>query len=220
MNAYEMYKDHNFLTTHFNGQPDMWNTKPPLLVWLQVLSFNIFGVSELALRLPSALAGTLTCLLLFWFFYKKMKSPITGIVSVIALVTSYGYIKYHHSVRSGDYDAMLTMFVSGTAIFYYLYIDENKQKYLSLSIFCIILAVMTKSVTGLFIIPTLLLYTLYARKLRQVLTSKSLYIGIAAFIMVVGAYYYFAEKNNPGYIAQVQFNELGGRFVEDRKSVV
>lgn len=214
MNAYEMYKDHHFITTHFMGEPDMWNTKPPFLVWMQVLSFNIFGVSEMSLRLPSALAGTVTCLLLFWFFNKKLQSPLTGILSVIILVTSYGYVKYHHSVRTGDYDAMLTLFITGTALFYYLYIEENKRKYLALALSCIILAVMTKSVTGLFITPSLLFYTIYARKLPQVLKSPVLYAGIVVFILIVGSYYYIREQHNPGYLAQVQFNELGGRFVD------
>jgi 4-amino-4-deoxy-L-arabinose transferase-like glycosyltransferase len=36
-------------------QPDLGNTKPPLLNWLQALSMAVFGLSELAVRLPSLL---------------------------------------------------------------------------------------------------------------------------------------------------------------------
>lgn len=35
INAYEMMKDGDLIVTHFNGQPDMWNTKPPLMIWCQ-----------------------------------------------------------------------------------------------------------------------------------------------------------------------------------------
>ena len=40
-NAYEMLKNGNFIVTYFDGKPDMWNTKPPLLIWLDVLFMKI-----------------------------------------------------------------------------------------------------------------------------------------------------------------------------------
>ena len=57
INAFEMFKDGNFLVTHFEGNPDMWNTKPPMMIWLQVFFINLIGLGELALRLPSAFAA-------------------------------------------------------------------------------------------------------------------------------------------------------------------
>ena len=57
INAYEMYYNHQWLTTYFGGQPDLWNTKPPLMIWMQVISMKIFGINEFALRFPSALAA-------------------------------------------------------------------------------------------------------------------------------------------------------------------
>jgi 4-amino-4-deoxy-L-arabinose transferase-like glycosyltransferase len=66
INAYEMNKDGDFLVTHFSGMPDMWNTKPPLMIWLQVFFIKLFGVGELALRLPSAIAAFLTCVFILF----------------------------------------------------------------------------------------------------------------------------------------------------------
>jgi len=37
INAYEMNQNGNFIVTHYQGQPDMWNTKPPLMIWFQAL---------------------------------------------------------------------------------------------------------------------------------------------------------------------------------------
>ena len=48
INAYEMYRDGGCLVTTFEGKPDHWNTKPPLLIWLQVLAMKAHGVGELA----------------------------------------------------------------------------------------------------------------------------------------------------------------------------
>ena len=112
INSYEMYKADEWLVATYRGAPDMWNTKPPFVLWFQILSFKIFGVNELALRLPSAIAGALTCLLIYWFFARKGKI-LVGLMSVVILVTSAGFIKFHHSPRTGDYDAMLTLFTTG-----------------------------------------------------------------------------------------------------------
>src|SRR4051812_16217127 len=71
INALEMYKNKKWMVTYYNGAPDLWNTKPPFLIWLQVISLHIFGLNEFAIRFPSALAGLFTCMLIYWFIQKK-----------------------------------------------------------------------------------------------------------------------------------------------------
>ena len=44
--AYEMYESGNYLVATFDHKPDLWNTKPPLLLWLQVLSMKIWKDDE------------------------------------------------------------------------------------------------------------------------------------------------------------------------------
>ena len=67
INAYEMHHFGQYLVTHFDGLPDLWNTKPPLLIWMQVFWMKIIGVNEIALRLPSALAALLTIISILIF---------------------------------------------------------------------------------------------------------------------------------------------------------
>ncbi|MGN6368044.1 MAG: ArnT family glycosyltransferase [Phycisphaerae bacterium] len=62
--AREMIQRHDYLVPHFNGalRPD----KPPLLYWLMDASYWIFGqVNELSARMPSAVCGTLTLLVVY-----------------------------------------------------------------------------------------------------------------------------------------------------------
>ena len=70
-NAIEMYNNYSWVVTYYDGSPDMWNTKPPLLIWLQVLSMNIMGCTVAALRTPSVLAAFATTLSLFFFIKKE-----------------------------------------------------------------------------------------------------------------------------------------------------
>jgi 4-amino-4-deoxy-L-arabinose transferase-like glycosyltransferase len=67
INALEMYESRHYWVTTFEHQPDLWNTKPPLMIWLQVLSLHIFGVHDWVLRIPAALAATATFTAIFHF---------------------------------------------------------------------------------------------------------------------------------------------------------
>lgn len=209
-NSLEMYQNHNWLVTMFDWQPDVWNTKPPLEIWLQVLSMHVFGINELGVRMPSAIAGMLTCLLLIWFFNKKGHLGL-GIISCLVLVTSY-YTTINHAARSGDYDSVLTFFTTAYCIAYFLFLESGRRKYFNVMVVFIILAALTKGIAGMMMLPGLFIYTLCVRKTMQVLKLPNFYVGAGAFIVLVIGYYFLREHYNPGYIAAVKQNELGGRY--------
>lgn len=209
-NSLEMYQSHKWIVTTFEWVPDMWNTKPPLEIWLQVLSMHIVGVNELGVRMPSAIAGMLTCLALIWFFNKKGHFWL-GIISCLILVTTI-YTSIFHGVRSGDYDGVLTLFTTLYTLLYFLYIETGERKYFNRAVVFIILATLTKGVAGLMLLPGLLVYTLYARKTLATLKMPDFYVGTGAFVLLIGGYYLLREHYNPGYIAAVKQNELGGRY--------
>ncbi len=59
-------RDHGeWIRTTFNGEP--FYHKPILMYWVMRLSTSALGDNPFALRLPSALAGCLTCLLVWWW---------------------------------------------------------------------------------------------------------------------------------------------------------
>jgi len=212
INAYEMFKNGNFMVTHYEGNPDLWNTKPPLLIWLQVIGMNIFGPNELAIRLPSALAAFITCIALLVFLKKYFKNNWFGIITVLVLVTSQGYISIH-GTRTGDYDALLTLFTTMSGLLFFTYCHKKQTKYLYLFFFVTAFAVLTKSVTGLFFAPALVLFSIIDKQFLSLLKNKHFYLGILVFILIVAAYYIPREIISPGYLQAVQENELGGRYL-------
>ncbi len=211
VNAYEMYIEHNWLVPTFLWEPDMWNTKPPLLIWLQVLCFRTIGVGELAARLPSALAALGTFLFIYWFFAYKFKNRLLGILAPAILVVSEGYIRIH-GTRTGDYDSLLTMFTTIAVLYFYLYLKDRRGKYLILTAVSISLGCLTKGVSVLIFMPAMFCFALLTENISKILTSKAFYIGLAVFILLVPGYYLLREMYNSGYIAAVAENELGGRF--------
>ncbi len=211
VNAFEMYKNHNWLVTHFMWEPDMWNTKPPLLIWLQVASLNVFGVNELAIRIPSALAAVVTCLFMYGFLLKKFNNMLLAIAAPAILIVAEGYTRLH-GIRTGDYDALLTMFTTIFMLNFYVYLKEVKPGRLLITIIVLALACLTKGIPALMFGPAMLAMAVYHKKLKQIFTSWEFYTGLIIFILLVPGYYLLREHYNPGYLSAVFKNELGGRF--------
>ena len=98
------------------------------------------------------------------------------------------------------------------AVAFYCYVDQPKRKYLYATFLFLILAALTKGIESLIFIPSLLIYAVYKRRLLLTIRTRAFYFGCLAFLLFVPGYYLLREHYNPGYIAAVIANELGGRF--------
>ncbi|MEG5001437.1 ArnT family glycosyltransferase [Microcoleus sp. B4-D4] len=217
VNALEMAFNGNLLVTYFNGNPDMWGTKPPLLIWMIVLCMKIFGYNEFAIRLPAALSAMSTAIIIFIFASKYLKDLKISLVSGLVLITSYGFMGYHTG-RSGNYDSVLVLWITIYSLSYFIYLHSNEQKtqnfYWSIATVTIILAALTKGIAAILPLPGILLYTAYQKKMGKLLFSSRFYISLILFSGVVLGYYFLREHYNPGYITSVLENEVGGRYLE------
>ena len=163
INSYEMLQNRDYIVTHYDGKPDMWNTKPPLLIWIQVLFMKMFGVNEFSVRLPSAIAAFLTCITILFFSVRYLTNFWFGFIAVFVLMTSHGYINIH-ATRTGDYDALLTLFTTLSGLLFFVYCEKQNYKYLYLFFLFTALAVLTKSITGLLFLPAIFLYSIILTK--------------------------------------------------------
>ncbi|MCU0543160.1 MAG: glycosyltransferase family 39 protein [Oscillatoriaceae cyanobacterium Prado104] len=211
VNALEMSINGNPIVTHFDGKPDLWNTKPPMLIWAIALSMKIFGYNTFALRLPSAICAASTAIVIFIFSAKYLKSLKIAWVSGLVLITSSGFVGFHAG-RSGDYDAMLVLWITIYSLSYLIYLHSNELKkqrfYWSIATAALIFAVLTKSVAGFLPLPGIFLYTLYTRKLKSILFSSWFYISCSMLLVVLLSYYLTREVYNPGYFKAVLLNDL------------
>src|SRR5262245_6165309 len=73
-NAFEMYFNHDYIVTRYGGLPDLWSTKPPLMIWLQVLCMHFVGFNEIAVRLPSAISTFVICIAFMVISQRYLKS--------------------------------------------------------------------------------------------------------------------------------------------------
>lgn len=103
--AREMLLTHNYSRLQINFQP-FWE-KPPLFIWLQVLSMKCFGVTEFAARLPNAIAGIAT-LIVIYHIGKKLFAKIFGITWVLIWCSTYLCQFYF---KSGIIDPVFNLFI-------------------------------------------------------------------------------------------------------------
>jgi 4-amino-4-deoxy-L-arabinose transferase-like glycosyltransferase len=213
MNALEMYANHQFLVVHFDGQPEMWSTKPPLMIWLQVFSIRIFGFSEFAIRFPSALAALFTCLTLVVVAHRYLKNYWLGLAAALILLTTHHYMG-HHVIRTGDYDSLLILFLTLMSFSVFLFAERDQPKYLLAAFLFFGMAVATKGVASILIVPGLLLYLILRRKFLPVFRLRVFWYGVGWVLLILLILYGGRELLNPGYLRAVFENEIGGRYFE------
>jgi 4-amino-4-deoxy-L-arabinose transferase-like glycosyltransferase len=107
--AREMLETGDWVTPRFNGRPRF--DKPILYYWLITLSYRVFGVTEFAVRVWSALAGVILVGLVAWAARRAFGSPAdlwAGVVFATNPLTAL-------LARAAVTDMLLTLFVT-TAI--------------------------------------------------------------------------------------------------------
>jgi 4-amino-4-deoxy-L-arabinose transferase-like glycosyltransferase len=214
VNALEMSRsDGQWLITTFNHQPDLWNTKPPLLIWLQALSIYWLGPTALAVRVPS-LAADMGILLLLYAFGRRLGRPGIGLLAGGLLVTMGGF-RSPHVARSGDYDALLCCLVLGQVAATFAYTETGRSRYLLLAAAAIDAAVLTKGVAGVLGVPSLFLYLLLEKKVWFTMRQKAFWVALTVALLGPILYYLLREQALPGYLAAVWDNEVGGRYAHD-----
>jgi len=87
----------DWIRPHFNALPYL--EKPPLYFWLGGLTMKLFGPSEWAIRLWSALPA-LGSVLLVWQLGRLIYGPKAGLIAGLALATNVGFILYVRKVST------------------------------------------------------------------------------------------------------------------------
>jgi 4-amino-4-deoxy-L-arabinose transferase-like glycosyltransferase len=111
--AREMLLTGNYLRVQVDFQP-FWE-KPPLFIWLQVVSMSVFGVNEFAARFPNTIMGIVT-LLTFFYIGKRLIDARFGFLWALAYLGSF---TPHLYFKSGIIDPTFNYFMFLSVWFLY-----------------------------------------------------------------------------------------------------
>jgi 4-amino-4-deoxy-L-arabinose transferase-like glycosyltransferase len=217
VNAIEMSESHNWLVRTYNGKPETFETKPPLLIWVQVASIKMFGYTELAIRLPSVVFSLLSLVVLFVFLFKMTGNMLASFGGSFITATSKGFYGEHLG-RFGDHEALLVLLILFLLLHVYLYSKSQNIRHVYYAALAFCLGVMCKSVAICMVLPGVALYLLYAKKIKVLLTTKHFYLALLTAIVPIAAYYILREQDQPGYLEAVWQGELFPRFFNQSKT--
>lgn len=207
--AQVMLSTGDWVTPVFNGEA--FFDKPPLVNWLTAVSFLLFGITEFAARLPSALAGFGTVLLTY-SLARRIYGPATAIYAGLILATSFEFIVLSKVVQ---YDIPFAFFVT-LAIWCYAFsiLDERRAFRYLLGFYASVgLAVLTKGPIGA-VLPGIAIvgHIAISRDWRRIWATL-LPAGIALFAIVVVPWFVLMEQANPGYLEYFIVKQHFGNFL-------
>lgn len=119
----------DWINIQSNGGPVLEH--PPLLVWMQATMFSMFGVSDMAAKLPSALCGWGAVLLVYWVALRLVGEELVAAFAMFALTSSAYFVKYTAHAMT---DVPFT-FLYLCAIWAWLKTEEDPRWYLVTAVF-------------------------------------------------------------------------------------
>ncbi len=196
--AREMIASGDYLNVQINFTP-FWE-KPPLFIWMQVLSMKIFGVTEFAARFPNAIGGIITLLVLY-FIGKKLYNEKFGLLWAFVYM---GSLLPHLYFKSGIIDPWFNLFIFLGIWYMYRYtLPENKGKTLDivLSAAFIGLGILTKGPVALLIFGlTSFFWILIYKKWKVILNLRFIFIYLLVLSFTGGFWFILLIVKGHGYV--------------------
>jgi len=110
--AREMLVTGKYLTPRLYGEP--WFEKPPLMYWLAVAGYKLFGLNEAGARFPSAAAATICVFFIYWCG-RRLWDRTAGFLAALVAATSIGFFAF---ARAASMDMLLTACLTMALVFF------------------------------------------------------------------------------------------------------
>jgi 4-amino-4-deoxy-L-arabinose transferase-like glycosyltransferase len=201
----------DWITPRLYGKP--WFEKPPLYYWGAALSFKLFGVSEAAARLPSAISALLATLALAWLGL-RLYGAETARWLLLLLPTTVGMMGFSHAAATDmPFSATLTIAMVSAAVLLGLIPQTAPPTSSSFTSFTsstsftsilfgffLALAVLAKGPAAIVLCGgAVFFWELFTKRWRD--TFRLLHpAAIAAFCVTALPWYILCAQRNPGFL--------------------
>ncbi len=180
--AREMIVSKDYLRAQIDFMP-FWE-KPPLFIWMQVLSMKFFGVGEFAARFPNALIGVITLVTLFYVGKRIVNRQMAAWWVALYAATWLP----HFYFKSGIIDPTFNLFIF-IAFFqvHLMRFSERKLLHALLAGLMLGLAVLTKGpaaivIAALALVVYIVVYLVVNKGLEGLKLKYFVVVGICALL--------------------------------------
>ena len=199
----------------YDFKPDVWSTKPPLLIWLIAACVRVFGASNWSVRIPSLLAAIGTLALVMGFTWRLTYSRWVTLGAGAMLALSEGFFG-PHAAWGADYEALLTLFTTGYLLVLFTLVHQRRPAPWRIGLFCLLVlgACLTKGVAG--VLPGVGAFVYVVVRGRWPRLFKTPWYALAGVVVTVVmlGYYLMRERAAPGYLVALNESELGGHYLQ------
>lgn len=174
----------------------IWLHKPPLALWFMALSMKLLGVNEISLRIPSILLSTFCIAITFYlgtfFFNEKVGFWAAFFHSIHA-----DLIRLASGRTATDHvDTVFLFFTELSIALSVIYLKRRQWRYLICIGATFGLAVLTKSLPGLLLVPVCLTLILQKESLSTAIVKLLLLLLICAVTIAPWHFYIYACFSN------------------------
>jgi hypothetical protein len=207
--AREMVETHQWLLPTNDGIPRL--QKPPLLYWLIIVSFKLFGINAAAARLPGALAVVASVALIF-LIGEKLTDYWRGFIAGLIYLSCCGTFLLARIVMP---EPLVSAFIAG-AIFCGLcgyQRRRHRRAWFAGFWICSAFACLTKGLLGV-VYPAaiFLLLSIFYREARLRYRALLRWEYLAIFLLIVAPWHIWAELHFPGYFPHLLSSEWLGHL--------
>jgi Dolichyl-phosphate-mannose-protein mannosyltransferase len=157
----------------------------PLLVWMTAASFNLFGVSDVAARLPLAFCALALFALTLMLGSRLFLTPVAGFYAALILLTSFGIFLFGHLLYS---ELLLTLWV--TLAMYFFWRSLKLRSWQSAAGFgaACALGFLSMGLAGVVLpVGIVILFLFYTRNLRH-LARWHPAVGVVVVLLIAAPY--------------------------------
>ncbi|MGA9964860.1 MAG: glycosyltransferase family 39 protein [Terriglobales bacterium] len=190
--AREMLARHDWITPTLGGKP--WLEKPPLYYWQAMLAYRIFGVSDWAARLPSAVDATLMVVVTYLFL--RRFRPGVQLDGALMTASAAGIIGF---ARAASTDMPLAATFTIALLAWYAWYESKSRRFLALFYCFLALGMLAKGPVAP-LLATMIIVIFAAATSDYRLLARTLWVpGIVLFCAVVLPWHIAVQIKNPEF---------------------
>ncbi|HED34432.1 MAG TPA: glycosyltransferase family 39 protein [Gammaproteobacteria bacterium] len=203
-----MLETQNWVTPQFDYDIPFWG-KPPLATWLSAASFQVFGVTEFAARLPSLLLG-IVILVSVYLMGKYQRNADLGLVAAFVLASSVLFFILSGAVLM---DMALVTGIALSMLSFWHRMNNGRRVWGYLFFAGLVIGLLSKGPLALVLVCVpISLWAILQGDIRKVYRRIPWFSGGLLMLALTLPWYILAEIRTPGFIDYFIVGEHWKRF--------
>jgi 4-amino-4-deoxy-L-arabinose transferase-like glycosyltransferase len=187
-----------------------WLEKPPLYYWQAMLAYSVFGVSDIAARIPAGIDATLLVIAVYLFFRRFRR----GVEVDAALITAScaGIVGY---ARAASMDMALAATFGIGMLAWWAWRESQKKIYLAFFYACMALGMLAKGPVAPFLAAAVIVVFAAATREWRLIFRTLWLPGVLLFCAIALPWYFAVQMRNPQFFREFILQHNLARFSSD-----